>query len=557
MLVKRSSPCEMPPQTHPRNTPWYWGGLWLLTIAFGMVSCTVLRDFPTSPMSQNDILYEPAVTYQSLKQTIDARCVSCHGAQRKEGDYEMSSYTGIRGVGRDHIPNAIAGDSKSLILSILREDATEPAHRPTTEDAQEGGFIVLLRRWVVDYRMAYFRSSIHSSDIHLPGTTGFHGALIQKEKWNWAACTRCHGEDLGGGSSGVSCIQCHDTRTDDGCASCHSTKATTTFRSPSTVGSRSAVLHQRHVRDALANGALCQTCHPVPTGLIDGVHLDGKVQVQLSRAAAYQGKQPVWDTAAKTCSDTYCHGAGLEGAKVPTWEPPQDTNTPCQSCHGMPPKQLRSGAMHPVDTRCSTCHPSAHQDNKTIKEPALHLNGQVEVSFQGDCKTCHGDAESSAPPRDLSGNTETSAMGVGAHGVHLAQDGNKRHLVIPCASCHQVPGDVFSKGHIDTAGPAEVTFQGLALSGSLSPQWDRTKGTCGQVYCHGATLDGGKQTTPIWNQVGTGQGSCGSCHGMPPRKLRNGDSHTASTACSSCHTNVRPDLSFVDPSLHINGRVEL
>jgi len=41
------------------------------------------------------------------------------------------------------------------------------------------------------------------------------------------------------------------------------------------------------------------------------------------------------------------------------------------------------------------------------------------------------------------------------------------------------------------------------------------------------------------------------------RKTRSGDSHTASTACHQCHQNVRSDGSFVQPDLHINGRVEL
>ncbi len=528
-----------------------------LALGICVGSCTVLREFPTTPLSSTEILYDPAITYQSLKETIAARCVPCHGPQSKEGSYDMSSYAGIRGEGRDHVPNAIAGDTTSLVIRVLRMDTPIQAHRPKSNDEATDGFFSLLRRWIVDYRMAYFRSPNHTSDIHLPGTSGFHGALLKKEQWQWSACTRCHGEDLNGGASGISCLSCHDTRTAQGCASCHRTETSGSFRASSTQSERSSLLHQRHLQAGIAQAGLCQTCHPVPTGLRDGVHLDGQVQIQFSQAANYRGKQPQWDAATKTCTETACHGAGLEGAQIPVWGPPQPTTSSCQNCHGMPPKTLQRGGIHPVDTRCSTCHPSAHQENGQIKEPALHLNGQVEVAFQGDCRTCHGDAESAAPPRDLTGNTATTAMGVGAHRAHLGLSGNKTHLTVPCSACHLVPSETFSKGHIDTLGPAEVIFQGIAILGGLVPRWDREKGTCSQVYCHGATLEGGVHTTPVWNQVGSGQSGCGSCHGMPPRRLRNGDSHTASTACSSCHTHMRPDGSFSKPELHLNGRVDL
>jgi predicted CxxxxCH...CXXCH cytochrome family protein len=39
-----------------------------------------------------------------------------------------------------------------------------------------------------------------------------------------------------------------------------------------------------------------------------------------------------------------------------------------------------------------------------------------------------------------------------------------------------------------------------------------TYGTCAGLYCHGATLDGGSDKTPLWSDDTTG--NCGTCHGI-------------------------------------------
>ena len=82
-----------------------------------------------------------------------------------------------------------------------------------------------------------------------------------------------------------------------------------------------------------------------------------------------------------------------------------------------------------------------------------------------------------APPQDLSDNVETTAMGVGAHQLHLA-------LIDNCKICHDTPTVLSDPAHIDGTPNAE-------LKSFL--QWDRTIATC-QTTCHS---DSSK--TYVWN----------------------------------------------------------
>ncbi len=169
------------------------------------------------------------------------------------------------------------------------------------------------------------------------------------------------------------------------------------------------------------------------------------------------------------------------------------------------------------------------------------------------CNACHGTTADGAPPKDLMGNTATTAKGVGAHAQHLS-DGVLR-VAVQCGECHLVPSAVSSAGHIDTPTPAEVTFGDLATTGGLNPMWDTTTATCSGVYCHGASRTGGTDTTPIWTKVDGTQSACGSCHGQPPST----PPHNANTTqCVDCHdTVVDANKNIINKQLHINGVVDV
>src|SRR6478735_7052313 len=103
---------------------------------------------------------------------------------------------------------------------------------------------------------------------------------------------------------------------------------------------------------------------------------------------------------------------------------------------------------------------------------------------------CHGDDNSNAPPKSVSGATDTTSVAVGAHQAHLDALPAWHHRV-ECADCHVVPAAVDSPGHIDGDNVAEVI-------GPRITSWDGT--TC-TSQCHGSATLGGTKPNPIWTQV--------------------------------------------------------
>jgi predicted CxxxxCH...CXXCH cytochrome family protein len=178
------------------------------------------------------------------------------------------------------------------------------------------------------------------------------------------------------------------------------------------------------------------------------------------------------------------------------------------------------------------------------------------------CNLCHGSASNPAPPKDVQGNSATTAAGVGAHQSHLAPSG-WRHPVA-CAECHVVP----TKPVYDPAVPTHMNGQDDLVWGPTAKQgkFDAATLTCTGSYCHGATLGPDKAGTttnrsPTWNKVDGSQAGCGTaCHTLPP-----GGVHPGSTACSTCHGNVvssftagnPPVATWANAALHIDGTVDI
>jgi predicted CxxxxCH...CXXCH cytochrome family protein len=157
----------------------------------------------------------------------------------------------------------------------------------------------------------------------------------------------------------------------------------------------------------------------------------------------------------------------------------------------------------------------------------------------GSCGACHGSSQGPAPPPDLSGGSDPSALTVGAHQAHLA--GSTGYAAVPCGECHVVPANVLDPGHCDSAAPAEVEFGALAAAKGTYPVWDRATGTCQGTYCHGATLQGGSDKNPSWTSATAV--TCGSCHSA---------SYHGESGCN-CHGSVWSGGQIVDPSQHVNG----
>ncbi len=253
-----------------------------------------------------------------------------------------------------------------------------------------------------------------------------------------------------------------------------------------------------------------------------------------------------------------CHGSRTATGEYEIPLPP----TACSGCHGVPANHVTV----PAGMDCSACHNTAAWIPATPVDPGTAGSagnagagsggngGAGTGGTAGSCTLCHGDAArqntalnpylNSSPPVDTSGNTATTARGVGAHLAHLTGT-TLRASAIECTMCHLIP----SGGHPD--GVVQMSAGALASAAGAVPSWNGS--TCSN-YCHGATLLGGFNTNPSWTG-GPSQAACGACHANPSPTMTH--FQHPGMACSRCHPDVNgAGTAIEDPSLHINGLIE-
>ncbi|MDP8222590.1 MAG: CxxxxCH/CxxCH domain-containing protein [Candidatus Lernaella stagnicola] len=214
----------------------------------------------------------------------------------------------------------------------------------------------------------------------------------------------------------------------------------------------------------------------------------------------------------------------------------------CSDCHKAPPQTAR----HPQNRRCYRCHGNVVGQDMKFVQVALHNNGEVNVAV--GCSSCHGWDKGVSPPQNLNGNCSDDRKGVGSHQA-MRRDAIPAHRT-NCINCHDVPLGVWAAGHIDGDNKAEIHFQKLATIGGATPTWDGT--TCSNVYCHGATLEGGTAKEPVWGDNSGKYGACGACHRLTDPQ------GNAAADCYACHADsVNPDRTIKRRGTHINGTIDM
>lgn len=327
-----------------------------------------------------------------------------------------------------------------------------------------------------------------------------------------------------------------------------------------------------------------------------------------------------------TCSTLYCHSSGqgttandaapVYAATPPVW----GGSAACGSCHATTTMATGSHSNHlALDTNCGTCHTGA---SATAYGTAAHVNQLIDVAGSytkggapgngyGTCSTaichgpqspiwgantanatctkCHGkptltnyssaSAWQAAPGyaasgTDLAGETGTFINGVssdaqvGAHDAHLRSINNYTTRNVLCVDCHAVPASSFHAN-----GATNYTWSNLAKNvgtvgavntrGPLAPGYATS--TCSTNYCHGGVLNGGSDTTPVWNDTAyltaysKDVTNCGKCHGAPPTVTTGftlGYDHNGvsiSTACLGCHGHEGNGATHIDGNLQAAG----
>jgi len=306
------------------------------------------------------------------------------------------------------------------------------------------------------------------------------------------------------------------------CGGCHVTdnmKDAPSFRNQS--AGRFPGSHYNH---ATTSAIACSKCHPVPV--------------------VYNHASGFINFSGELKGDKYSRSSGNKVAVMNRGFNGVDyTFGTCSgtSCHGSPSPVWGSNSASDVDT-CTKCH----------------NNGSTTV----------GATNSST---DLQ-----KAPATGAHTKHLSSTIARS---VACQECHPVITSVTSSGHM--SGVVNIYYNGSIGTTNTAPNSSAYPASCGTNWCHGGYITSLPQNkpsariAPIWTvsfgtlpsilgdahgltSTNTGSGRCAQCHGYPPATA----SHAGTTLsggskdCNICHTNLRTDGTFVDPTLHINGIVE-
>lgn len=170
-------------------------------------------------------------------------------------------------------------------------------------------------------RVSCYSSEFEGMSCHSVGPSGhpegwadplLHGARAEQD---FGVCKFCHGLAYEGSGNAVSCYQCHN--------------------GPGLDHPAQGWVLSNHVSSADADITSCQNCHGadyrggashLPCA---GCHMESESKVHLLRwypdvQAAHRGYAE--DNGTSNCANIYCHGASLDGASGPS----------CSTCHAWP-----------------------------------------------------------------------------------------------------------------------------------------------------------------------------------------------------------------------------
>ncbi|MEI6592929.1 MAG: CxxxxCH/CxxCH domain-containing protein, partial [Holophagaceae bacterium] len=361
-------------------------------------------------------------------------------------------------------------------------------------------------------------------------------------------CRTCHGQDLSGGTSKVTCLTaaCHHDPVPGWTAP--GTHGLHAKRAPGSAGdgfSSCQVCHGKDFAVAVRSGSgglrACSNCHGVAAphpakpwhdaggsnhATVDAGNATVCAQCHYPGALANPTGHPATPAPAGTApgcyNNTLCHGEVTSPHPVPflgvghTAITLAGYNGSCTTCHAM------SGAS-PTTTAplCSACHQAASPFSLT------------------SCASCHA---------SLPGGTAFPDV-AGSHAKHNALVG----VTGACSTCHlgAESGTLTHYNHANgragknslRVAPGEVAFLGAYNGKAGTAAFNPTTLTCSNVSCHGG------QTTPVWGTTGSisVMTDCVKCHtvgtaqGLPESNSASSGFHAlhmssaARLQCTECH----------------------
>lgn len=347
----------------------------------------------------------------AVKRVFNRECIVCHNAVAPQGNLDLQTdpYAALVGVTSSTYGEILvqpADHAGSLLWRKMNasQAATEGGPMPPPSGA-EAADVQTIEDWIDSGASDQCGGTTTTppGDYHPKGWEApeIHGMATKFQ--TETDCRTCHGSDLMGGSSGVSCTSCHGAGWETNCTFCHGLPADGTGSPPEDIDDNadpstiSFVPHRVHGAGRISPPFDCDVCHDKPTDALTTGHLfddptAGEAEVVFNLVPAH------YDGTSR-CNNSYCHGDG-QGANgvVDSGDGPRT----CHSCHpdrttsnqwrnmsGEHNKHLSEGFA------CDTCHPDA-QGSAAIDQPMLHVNGTPNValpagmSFNSQNKTCNG-----------------------------------------------------------------------------------------------------------------------------------------------------------------------
>ena len=214
-----------------------------------------------------------------------------------------------------------------------------------------------------------------------------HGQELKLQQQD---CRACHGDDLSGGSSGVSCDGCHTDGWRTDCTFCHGGVDADDGAPPQGIDDTlpdDALRFRAHAQHLDANTHApvpCDACHLVPLDVLSPGHVFDDTP-GVAEVAMGSSLSPAGTWTGTSCSNLYCHSTGRnEDGAIDASAPPQG----CDDCHADASigtdwltMSLRHSQHLITLIGCAQCHARVAASNSAIADPTLHVDGQVQVDL--------------------------------------------------------------------------------------------------------------------------------------------------------------------------------
>ena len=333
----------------------------------------------------------PSPDFCGAKQIFNDHCTVCHSASGHKGDLDLETdpYSALVGVQSAAYGQTlvVAGDPSSslLYLKMTGQQGANGEVMPTT-GALPAALTDVVKTWITDGASSECNAVDTGSGKYHPSGWDDPSQHGMAAKFQSDDCKSCHGDSLQGGSSSVTCDDCHDAGWQDDCTFCHGGTDGDKLGSPGedlddSTTSLTFEPHRAHTDDTSLHDAFaCSQCHVTHDTALSASHfLDtadtapGTAEMTFSKGLSDKATY-----AGGTCSNLYCHGDGTgDNGTIKS----SGSVSGCNDCHKSSGLNGKHDDHLEEGVGCEECHSTTASSSTKIKDPTMHVNGSVEVAL--------------------------------------------------------------------------------------------------------------------------------------------------------------------------------